>query len=54
MIDKPLAPPVPDELEVFPFTVNNPNRVAELAGFGVSGIITDDPGLIRQTLEGNP
>ncbi|MEE8406300.1 MAG: glycerophosphodiester phosphodiesterase [Acidimicrobiia bacterium] len=54
MIDKPLAPSAPAEIEVFPFTVNDPNRVTELARFGVSGIITDDPGLIRRTLEGNP
>ncbi len=54
MIDKPLAVSAPADIEVLPFTVNDPNRAAELAGFGVSGIITDDPGLIRQTLEGNP
>lgn len=54
LIDEPLAVSAPDEIEVFPFTVNDPDRVTELAGFGVSGIITDDPELIRQTLEGNP
>lgn len=31
-----------DDLEVFPWTVNDPTRARELADFGVSGIITDD------------
>ncbi len=42
------------EVDVFPFTVNDPDRAGELVDFGVSGIITDDPGLIRQHLKGNP
>lgn len=43
---------MPEEVEVYPWTVNDPVRAAELVEFGVSGIITDDPGLIRQHLEG--
>lgn len=41
----------PEEIEVFPWTVNDPHRARELVEFGVSGIITDDPGLIGQHLE---
>jgi glycerophosphoryl diester phosphodiesterase len=33
------------------FTVNDPDRMAELAGLGVSGIFTDRPGLARQVLQ---
>jgi glycerophosphoryl diester phosphodiesterase len=33
-------------LDVFVWTVNDPREAAELAAIGVSGIITDDPGLI--------
>ncbi|HUG32385.1 MAG TPA: glycerophosphodiester phosphodiesterase [Acidimicrobiia bacterium] len=33
-------------LLVFPWTVNDPARVIELVELGVTGIITDDPGLI--------
>jgi glycerophosphoryl diester phosphodiesterase len=32
------------------FTVNAPERMLELAAFGVSGIFTDRPGLARRTL----
>ncbi len=32
------------------FTVNEPERMRELAGLGVTGIFTDRPGLARQTL----
>lgn len=49
MITTPLD--VPDEISVFPYTVNDPDRARELVEFGVSGIITDDPGLINQHLE---
>lgn len=49
MIDRPLE--LPDEIEVFPWTVNNTERALELAEFGVSGIITDDPELIRGHFE---
>lgn len=34
------------ELAVFPWTVNDPARARELVEFGVTGIITDDPGLL--------
>lgn len=49
MIAGPLE--VPDAVKVTPWTVNDPDRARELVDFGVSGIITDDPGLIRQHLE---
>jgi glycerophosphoryl diester phosphodiesterase len=38
------------DLDVYPWTVNRPERAQELVEFGVTGIITDDPGLIRETL----
>jgi hypothetical protein len=31
--------------------VNDPDLVIELAGIGVSGIITDDPALVRTALD---
>jgi glycerophosphoryl diester phosphodiesterase len=37
-------------LEVCPWVVNEPDRVIELAGIGVSGIITDDPAAVRTAL----
>lgn len=37
-------------LDIYPWTVNDPTRARELAEFGVTGIITDDPGLISDTL----
>ncbi|MFQ5523529.1 MAG: glycerophosphodiester phosphodiesterase [Acidimicrobiia bacterium] len=43
----------PDRLrgvEVYPWTVNDPERGRELVAWGASGIITDDPGLMAQTL----
>jgi glycerophosphoryl diester phosphodiesterase len=40
-----------DELAVFPWTVNDPDRAIELVEFGVSGIITDDAATIRGVLE---
>jgi len=39
-----------DEVEVYPWTVNDPIRAEELVERGVTGIITDDPGLIADTL----
>ena len=39
-----------DEVEVYPWTVNDPVRAQELVERGVTGIITDDPGLIADTL----
>lgn len=38
------------EVEVYPWTVNDPIRAHELVELGVTGIITDDPGLIADTL----
>lgn len=35
------------EVEVYPWTVNGPDRARELVELGVTGIITDDPGLMR-------
>jgi glycerophosphoryl diester phosphodiesterase len=32
------------------WTVNDPARIAALAGLGVAGIVTDDPGRARETL----
>lgn len=40
-------------LQVFPWTVNDPARVMKLVELGVTGIITDDPGLIS-TLRNRP
>lgn len=34
-------------LQVFPWVVNDAERVGELVGVGVSGIITDDPARVR-------
>ena len=39
-------------LQVHVWTVNAIERMRELAGAGVSGIMTDDPDLLRQTLAG--
>lgn len=36
------------EIEVFPWTVNDVTRAAELVELGVTGIITDDPGLMAR------
>ena len=37
-------------VDVFPWTVNEPVRARELVEFGVTGIITDDPGAMAETL----
>lgn len=37
-------------LESYTWTVDDPERAIELAGLGVSGIITNDPGLMVETL----
>jgi glycerophosphoryl diester phosphodiesterase len=37
-------------LGVWPWVVDEPDRVMELAGIGVSGIITDDPAAVRTAL----
>lgn len=41
------------EVEIYPWTVNDPIKARELADLGITGIITDDPGLISETFE-NP
>lgn len=38
-------------LEVYPWVVDDPSIALELADLGVSGIITDDPGVVRSALE---
>jgi glycerophosphoryl diester phosphodiesterase len=38
-------------LEVNVWTVNDPQRMLELAAAGVDGIITDDPGRLREVLQ---
>lgn len=40
-------------IAVFPWTVNDPARARELAEFGVTGIITDDPGQMVASLRGD-
>lgn len=37
-------------LAIYPWTVNDPERIEELAGWGVDGIITDVPDLARRLL----
>jgi len=39
-----------EDLQVYPWTVNSPTLAAELVEMGVTGIITDDPGIISETL----
>jgi len=39
------------DLDVYVWTVNDPAEAEELAGIGVAGIITDDPGLISSIRE---
>jgi glycerophosphoryl diester phosphodiesterase len=38
-------------LRVMVWTVDEPDRMVELAGWGVDGIISNDPGLLRRTLD---
>lgn len=45
-----LSGPVNEDLNVYPWTVNYPDRARELVEMGVTGIITDDPGFMRDTL----
>lgn len=47
-----LTEPINAELEVYPWTVTDPERARELVELGVTGIITDDPGLIRTAIQG--
>jgi glycerophosphoryl diester phosphodiesterase len=42
--------PLDDAVDVYPWTVNDAARARELVEFGVTGIITDDPGLISSSL----
>ena len=42
--------PLPDDLETYVWTVNSPERALELAEIGVTGIITDDPGMMIEVL----
>ena len=42
------------ELAVLVWTVNEPHDAIELAQAGVSGIFTDDPGLMVETFSGRP
>lgn len=39
-----------EDVDVYTWTVNHADRARELADFGVTGIITDDPGSISETL----
>ena len=41
-------------LGVYPWVVDDPERVIELAGLGVSGIITDDPAVVASALRRDP
>ena len=41
-------------LDVYPWVVDDPERVIELAGLGVSGIITDDPARVASALRSHP
>ena len=42
--------PVGDEVAIYPWTVDDPQRARELVEFGVTGIITNDPGILDKTL----
>lgn len=52
MLEQPLELARKEGVDVFPWTVNDPDRVRELVELGVSGIIVDDPQLTLTTLEG--
>ncbi|MDR6883325.1 glycerophosphodiester phosphodiesterase [Bacillus sp. 3255] len=41
-------------LQVYPYTINDDKRMAELIELGVSGIITDYPGKLRAMLQAQP
>ena len=41
---------LPEDVEVYAWTVNDEERVSELVELGVTGIITDDPGRIAEYL----
>jgi glycerophosphoryl diester phosphodiesterase len=38
------------DIDIYPWTVNDPARARELVEYGAAGIITDDPGLMNDTL----
>jgi glycerophosphoryl diester phosphodiesterase len=40
------------DVRIYPWTVNDQRRAVELAELGVTGIITDDPGLMAEALRG--
>lgn len=40
-------------LKVFSWTVDSPERIAQLAGWGIDGVITNDPGGARKALDTN-
>jgi len=50
LVTEPLDPSRVGGVEIYPYTVNDPERATELVAWGVSGIITDDPGLMASTL----
>lgn len=52
LIGGPVREMVEAGLEVYPWTVNDEEVVHELVEAGVSGIITDDPGLVAQSIRG--
>jgi glycerophosphoryl diester phosphodiesterase len=49
-----LTEEVNETIAVFAWTVDDPNRARELVELGVTGIITNDPGLIIDTLRSEP
>lgn len=52
MVTEPLDFAGHADVSVYPYTVNTIDRAAELATFGVSGIITDNPGAMAEYFEG--
>ncbi|MDX1469756.1 MAG: glycerophosphodiester phosphodiesterase [Acidimicrobiia bacterium] len=44
--------PVPEDVAVYPWTVNEPSRAIELVELSVSGIITDDAATIAEAIRG--
>ncbi len=43
--------PLPDDIAIYPWTVNLPEQAVELVEFGASGIITDDVATIAAAVE---
>lgn len=50
-IDETIAAALATGIDVYAWTVNDAATARELAGLGVSGIITDDPGMMREVFE---